>query len=112
MLDFIVPLALLALSPGEAQPSLNSAPTTIAEQPAEQGVPATPTAPAATSATPATAEEPLVCKRVRVQTGSRLGRGERVCRPASAWEDLEESQQRIGQGVANNLPTRDPTVLP
>jgi hypothetical protein len=120
MIDMLVALALLAQAPADMPAGPATAPTAPEVSETAPAAPAAPVAPQAAAApaapqaaaTPANANEQIVCKRIRVQTGSRLGRGERVCRPASAWEDEAANAEREGSTIANRIPPRDPMMVP
>ena len=86
MIELAFALALMAQEPASTPP-----PAPPASGPTSPVTPPTP-APAAPEA--AKAGDEMVCKRVDTATGSRLGRGKRVCRPASEWEEAADSAQR------------------
>jgi hypothetical protein len=85
MIEFAFALALMAQEPAtEPQP---------ATPPIPAAQPAAPSAPKTATQIPSAGDE-IVCRRVETATGSRLGRGIRVCRPAREWEAAADSAQK------------------
>jgi hypothetical protein len=109
MLEVIVALALFAGSPSEGPAAPGQ---TTVQATGQTSAPAAPPAPPAPAPAAQPQGEEMVCKRIKVQTGSRLGRGERVCRPASQWLDESDNAQREANSIAGRIPARDPTILP
>jgi hypothetical protein len=94
MIDFLFALVLLADTP--TSPTPPTAPAAVTQ-------PASPEAPVAPSATETQrANDQMVCKRVQTGTGSRLGRGQRVCRPAHEWEDAEQGAQKATSDISRS----------
>lgn len=94
MFEVLFALALMAqTTPDAATPPPTTPPAATEPAPAQ---PATPDAEQKKNTE-------IVCKRVQRNTESRLGRGQRVCRPAWEWENASEAARKTADDITRSF---------